>query len=220
MANLKQVFSLSNNKTWIKAMGLIILFFVGLVLIVGLKVNKDLDKIGKEVEESSREGVKKEADNILKILPSDQVASPIIPVSAKTGEISEGFPKDIPLYENMNIIESNSYKDTQTNEITESKVMFQSKKSFETAKAYYEKWAKDNQWQQNVTVLSNQVNNKNIVNLFYTKDNTRSLHITIERLLYDTSKVVLEYKNIDNQKSQKKFEEAFKNIKFEGLPKK
>lgn len=216
-------FQVYEGKTSIKLIGLVVLialFLIGLILIVGLKINKGLDKT---VEEIGNLGVEqsgngdKTADNTAKILGSSQTIPTTIPVSVKKGEIAEGFPQDIPVYEKIAIIESNSFKDTETKEIIESKIVFQSKKDLKKAKAYYEKWAKDNAWQSNTATVSGKVNNNNIANLSYTKDNARFLNITIETLLYDTAKVVLEYKNINTQKTLKNLEEAFKNVKFEGL---
>lgn len=214
-------FQVYEGKTSIKLIGLVVLialFLIGLILIVGLKINKGLDKTGEEIGnlgvEQSGNG-DKTTNNTAKILGSSQTIPTTIPVSVKKGEIAEGFPQDIPLYEKITIIESNSFKDTETKEIIESKIVFQSKKDLKKAKAYYEKWAKDNAWQSNTATVSGKVNN--ITDLSYTKDNTRSLNITIETLLYDTAKVVLEYKNINTQKTLKRLEEAFKNVKLEGL---
>lgn len=217
-------FAIHDGKTsikWLAIVAAMVVFLIGLVLIVSLKINKELDKTGKEMENLGtgklKNGDKTNNNGVVNIPASDQTAPTAIPVSVKKGEIPEGFPQDIPVYEKITIIESNSFKDTETKEVIESKIVFQSNKDLKKVKAYYEKWAKDNAWQFNAAGVLGKVNNNNIANFSYTKDNTRLLNITIETLLYDTAKVILEYKNINTEKTLKSLEEAFKNVKLEGL---
>lgn len=136
----------------------------------------------------------------------------IVPISAKEGEIPEGFPATIPLNEKMNIVESYSLKNRTTGEITGATVVFQSSRTLKENQTFYEKWAKDNKWQVITTNVDTDDINKNIIHLALSKDNTY-LNISLEELLYNTTKVMIVYRPMVDSDANK-LREQLKNIKL------
>lgn len=136
------------------------------------------------------------------------VNSPI-PVIIKKGELAKGFPEEIPLNENLGIIESNSFKNT-TGEIIEATVSYKSKSVLENNKNFYEDWANKNKWQ----ILSddNSKDKNNSMNLLLGKEN-KSIIILIETKEHGTDVSVF-YKKIDLKESGEKLRDSFKNFKI------
>lgn len=132
-----------------------------------------------------------------------------IPVIVKKGELAEGFPEEILLNEKIEIIESNSFKNT-TGEIIEAAVAYKSQSKLENNKNFYEDWANKNKWQ--ISYDNNSKNENNSVNLLFGKEN-KSIIILIETKEYGAD-VSIFYKKIDLKESGEKLRDSFKNFKI------
>lgn len=206
-------FQLHDGKTSSKLIGLVVLvalFFIGLIFVTSLVTNQNLDRINQGRNTSNNQPVVS-----LPIESNDIIQPASLTLSPKQGDLPEGFPRTIPLNESMSIIESNSFKYNPTGEITESTVLYQSKNNIKENTSFYDKWAKENKWQVVVNVGAG---NKAVTQLSLSKEN-QSLTIGLDELLYDTTKVTLNYKVADSRESIENLDQIFKTIKSEPIKK-
>lgn len=215
----------SGNQKAIKLIGLAIvaaLFFVGVIWGVGRMIKKsggvveqrcergakcigtenqqsnNTQTVGQGVSEgsvssSSQPKTQEEILQSLTLNASNTKVSEFESKAAKSGELAEGFPRDIPINDSLNILESNSLKNVKTGNITEAKTKYQSKKNFDDNKKVYEQWAESNGWKK---IPSNPgLLNSNNITLSFSKEN-KYVDISLEKLLYDTTSVIIIYKVI------------------------
>lgn len=221
-------FQLYDGKTPIKLMGLVVavaLFFIGLVLLFSISTNKQIVQNGNQniiSVNKCKEGSNVESAKCVngintstaRILNSEEINKPtVVPVVNKQGVLPEGFPVNIPLYENIQIAQSDSFKNTQDGGIAQSVVVYQSNKKVENTKKFYEDWAKKNNWQ----LIGSSINQtKTVAALSFSQENKR-LEIRLDKLLFNTTRVSMTHETIDTQKIQQNFDQMIKGLKLEDI---